>query len=84
MAFDVLLVAQTFASEVESAVCDDAVDVANEQLDPIDPVGVGVVIVVAVNESKSNLYKISNVLSVLIWGKMSIVGKSRHTGTICR
>lgn len=60
MALDVLFVAQTFASEVESAVCDDAVDVANEQLDPIDPVGVGVVIVVAgnANENKNQFVKI--------------------------
>lgn len=40
----------TLANDVESPVCDDVVDVAIEQFDPIEPVGVGVVIVVAVNE----------------------------------
>lgn len=35
------------ANETESGVCDDVVDVDIEQFDPIEPVGVGVVIVVA-------------------------------------
>lgn len=43
----VLFVVLTFANDAESPVCDDVVDVAIEQFDPIDPVGVGVVIVVA-------------------------------------
>ena len=43
----VLFVALTLANDAESPVCDDVVDVAIEQFDPIEPVGVGVVIVVA-------------------------------------
>lgn len=42
-----LFVALTLANDAESPVCDDVVDVAIEQFDPIEPVGVGVVIVVA-------------------------------------
>lgn len=37
----------TFASDAESAVCDEVVDVDIEQFEPIEPVGVGIVIVVA-------------------------------------
>lgn len=43
----VLFVALTLANDAESPVWDDVVDVAIEQFDPIEPVGVGVVIVVA-------------------------------------
>lgn len=47
MLLPVLVVVLTFANDAESPVCDDVVDVAIEQFDPIEPVGVGVVIVVA-------------------------------------
>lgn len=46
------MVALTLANDAESPVCDDVVDVAIEQFDPIEPVGVGVVIVVAANRER--------------------------------
>lgn len=47
----------TFANDAESPVCDDVVDVAIEQFEPIDPVGVGVVIVVASKDEKKKMPK---------------------------
>lgn len=54
-----LFVMLTFANDAESpVVCDDVVDVAIEQFDPIEPVGVGVVIVVAISDAEqSKKYK---------------------------
>lgn len=57
----VLFVALTLANDAESPVCDDVVDVAIEQFDPIEPVGVGVVIVVAVEiKNKHKLNALQN------------------------